>query len=217
MTRVRSRVKRGVVLRQSPAAGLAARAWCEGLAQGQPRAVTSAHETRRRDGPRGGHAARQRRALRPGRPRSRAGAGSTGSARSTPSEFPVRVAAEVKDFEPPTDVVSAEGGAPARPQRPARARGREGGARRRRAERLRPEPRRDRLRLGDRRLPRDHGAGRRDAGARGRPGLAALPAQRPRRLRQRPARDLARDQGPELRGRLRLRDRLARGRRGRPS
>ena len=39
--------------------------------------------------------------------------------------------------------------------------------------------------------------------------------ERPRRLRERPARDLARHHGPELRGRLGVRDRLARGRRGR--
>ena len=75
------------------------------------------------------------------------------------SEFPVRVAAEVKDFEPPGDVDLAEGGAPARPQRPARARRRQGGDGGRRAERLRSQPRRDRLRLGDRRLPRDHEPG----------------------------------------------------------
>ena len=81
-------------------------------------------------------------------------------------------------------------------------------------ERLRPDARRDHLRLGDRRRPRDPRAGRHPARARARPRLAELPAERARRLGVRAARDLARDQGPELRGRLGLRDRLARGRRG---
>ena len=75
------------------------------------------------------------------------------------SEFPVRVAAEVKDFDA-GGLVVAEGGAPARPQRPARARRRSRGEGGRGPERLRPGPRRRRLRLGDRRLPRDHGAER---------------------------------------------------------
>ena len=63
-------------------------------------------------------------------------------------------------------------------------------------------------------VPGDPRAGGHAARARARPGLAELPAERARRLRLRPARDLARDQGPQLRGRLRLRDRLARRRRG---
>ena len=96
-----------------------------------------------------------------------------------------------------------------------RRRGRSRGAGRRGAERLRPDARRHRLRLGDRRRPRHPRAGRHAARARAGPRLAELPAERARRLRLRPARDLARHQGPELRRRLRLRDRLARRRRGR--
>ncbi len=51
--------------------------------------------------------------------------------------------------------------------------------------------------------------------ARAGPGLAELPAERARRLGVGAARDLARDQRAELRRRLGLRDRLARDRRGR--
>ena len=130
-------------------------------------------------------------------------------------EFPVRVAAEVKGFEPPTDVVS-----------------------------LKEARRLDRnvllaLAAGKEALD-DSGLNGFDpnrvgivfgsaiggfvgimeqaevlARARPEPRLAVLPAERPRRLGQRPARDLARDQGPELRGRVRLRNRLARRGRGR--
>ena len=86
--------------------------------------------------------------------------------------------------------------------------------RRRGAQRLRPDARRDRLRDGDRRRERDPRAGGHPARARAGSRLAELPPERPRRLRERPARDLARHQGPELRRRLGLRDRLARDRRG---
>ena len=89
------------------------------------------------------------------------------------------------------------------------------GARRRGAERLRPGAGRHRPRLGDRRLPRDDGAARGAAGARPRPRVAVLPAERAGRLGERAAGDLARDPRPELRGRVRVRDRLAHGRRGR--
>ena len=53
------------------------------------------------------------------------------------------------------------------------------------------------------------------ARARARPGLAVVPAERPRRLGERPDRDRPRPPRPELRARLGLRDGLARGRRGR--
>ena len=96
-----------------------------------------------------------------------------------------------------------------------RRRGRSRGAGGRRAERLRPDARRDRVRIGDRRRPRHPRAGRHAARARAGPRLPELPAERARRLRLRTARDLARHQGPELRGRLRLRNGLARRRRGR--
>ena len=104
----------------------------------------------------------------------------------------------------------SEGGAPARPQCLARGRGGATGARGRRAGlgSSRAE-RRHRVRFRDRRLPRDHGAARGPAGARTDSGLAALPAQRPCRLGERPARDLTRAQGPQLRACLRLRDGLA--------
>ena len=129
------------------------------------------------------------------------------------SEFPVRVAAEVKDFDP-SGLVSPEGSAPARSQRAARRRGRDGGEGRREPERLRPGPGGRRLRLGDRRLPRDHGAERRPRRARARPCLAVLHPERARRLGERPDRDLARHARPELRSGLRLRDRVARCGRG---
>ena len=108
----------------------------------------------------------------------------------------------------------AEGGAEARAERAARRRGRARGAGRRGAERIRPVTRRDHLRLGDRRRAGHPRAGRHAARARARPRLAELPAERPRRLGVGPARDLARDHRPELRGRLGVRDRLARRRRG---
>ena len=97
----------------------------------------------------------------------------------------------------------------------ARGRRSAGGGRRRGARRVRSGARRDRPRLGDRRRDGHPRAGGRDARARRRPRVAVLPAERPRRLGERPGRDHARDPRPELRRRLRVRDRLARGRRGR--
>ena len=90
----------------------------------------------------------------------------------------------------------AEGGAEARAQRPARSRRRTRGDGRRGPERLRPETRRHRLRHGDRRRERDPRAGADPARARAGSRLAELPPERPRRLCERPAGDLARDQGP---------------------
>ena len=75
-------------------------------------------------------------------------------------------------------------------------------------------PGRDHLRLGDRRCDRDRRAARGPAHARAGPRVAELPAQRPGRHRVGADRDLARVQGPELRCRLGLRDRVARDRRG---
>src|SRR5207237_1264184 len=84
-----------------------------------------------------------------------------------------------------------------------RARRGEGGRLRCEPERLRPDARRDRLRLGDRRLHWDHGAGAGAARARGGPSLAVLPPERARRLRERAARDLARDPRAQSRAWLR--------------
>ena len=67
---------------------------------------------------------------------------------------------------------ASQGGPPARPQRPPGAWRRAGGDGGRRTERLRPRSRGDRLRLGDRRLPGHHGAGRSAARARPGSGLA---------------------------------------------
>ena len=129
------------------------------------------------------------------------------------SEFPVRVAAEVKDFDP-TGLVIAEGGAAARPQRPARAR---------RAVEAKDDaglngfdPARVGVVFGSAiggflGIMEQSEVLRR---ARARPRLAVLHPERARRLGERPDRDLARPARPELRAGLRLRDRLARRRRG---
>src|SRR5215211_2742387 len=106
----------------------------------------------------------------------------------------------------------AEGGAPARSERVARALRRQGGARGRGARLpLRARARRNHIRVGDRRLPRDHAAARGAAGARARPRLAPLPAERAGRLGERPTCDLARTARAELRAGLGVCHRLPRG------
>ena len=130
------------------------------------------------------------------------------------SGFPVRIAAEVKDFDP-TPGRLGEGRAEARPQRPALARRRAGGRRRRAARRrLLAGPGRDPLRHRDRRDHGDRRAGGRPARARPGSRRADLHPERARRHGERPARDRARLPRPELRAGLGLRDRLDRGRRG---
>ena len=128
--------------------------------------------------------------------------------------FPVRVAAEVKDFEPP-DIVSAKDAR--RLERNvllALAAGREAlddaglnGF----------DPARVGIVLGSAiggflGMMEQHEV---LAGARARPRVAVLPAERAGRLGERAAGDLARYPRAELRGRVRLRDRFAHGRRGR--
>ena len=83
------------------------------------------------------------------------------------------------------------------------------------AQRLRPDPGRDRLRLGRRRASAPSSGRPRCSRERGpdRVSPTFLP-EHARRHRLGPARDLARHQGRQLRDRLGLRDRLARDRRG---
>ena len=130
------------------------------------------------------------------------------------SEYPVRIAGEVKGFDPATV-------APAKEARrmdrnvllalgAAQEAWRDGGL-----ERGRPGAGRRRRRLGDRRPARDRRADERPPRPRPRPDLAVLHPERARRLGERPDRDLARAARAELRARLRLRDRLARRRRRR--
>ena len=151
---------------------------------------------------------------RPGARPWRARAASTGSGRSTRAGA-VRIAAEVKDFDADAGRLG-QGGAKARAERAARACG--AAARRSGDAGLNGfDPMRVGIVFGTAIggvsgiLEQDGDPPR----ARARPRLAELPAERPGRLRQRAARDLARHQGPELRRRLRVRDRLARDRRGR--
>ena len=131
------------------------------------------------------------------------------------SGFPVRIAAEVKGFDPAA-VVGPEGGAPARPQRRASAWPRpeaaeDAGAGRR----VRAGAGRRALRHRDRRADRDHAEQHAIARrARARPRLAVLHPERARRRRQRPDRDRARLARPELRAGLGVRHRLDRDRRG---
>ena len=66
------------------------------------------------------------------------------------SEFPVRIAGEVKGFDP-SALIPAEGGAPDGPQRPPGRRRGSGGVGRRGRGGVRPRPRRDPRRLRDRR------------------------------------------------------------------
>ena len=82
------------------------------------------------------------------------------------SEFPVRVAAEVKGFEPPDVVSPKEARRLDRNVLLAVEAGQAGHRGRRARLALRAEPCRDRVRIRDRRLPRDHGAARGPAGAR---------------------------------------------------
>ena len=110
-----------------------------------------------------------------------------------------------------------QGDETARPQHPVRALGGEGGARRRRHQRLPAGARGRRPRLRYRRAPRAAAPVRRSARARSGPGLPVVHAERPPRLGERPGGDRARDPGTELRGRLGLRDRVARDRRRRRS
>ncbi len=84
---------------------------------------------------------------------------STGSRSFDTEGLPVRIAGEVKGFDPISGRLG-EGRAQARAQRPLRALGGPGGARRRRARRVRPDPGRDPVRLGDRRHHRHLRAGR---------------------------------------------------------
>ena len=142
-------------------------------------------------------------------------AASTSSARSTPSGFPVRIAAEVKDFDPSAVVSPKE----ARRLDRNVLLSRRAPAGRRVADAGLDgvyDPTRVGILFGirDRRLPRDHRAGRGAARARAGPRLAVLHPERARRRGERAARDLARFPRPELRAGLGVRDRLARGRRG---
>ena len=72
---------------------------------------------------------------------SPAGAASASSRRSTPSAYPVRIAAEVQGFDP-SGARAAEGGAADGPERPARRRRRPGGVGRRGHRGVRPGARR---------------------------------------------------------------------------
>ena len=89
------------------------------------------------------------------------------------SGFPVRIAAEVRGFEPES-VVPAEGSPAAGAQRAARRGSGAGGLGGRRRRRDRPGPRGHRRRLRDRRPERDRGAARSAARAWPRPHLAVL-------------------------------------------
>ena len=130
------------------------------------------------------------------------------------SEFPVRIAGEVKGFDPAAVAPPKEG---RRMDRnvllalgAAQEAWKDAGV-----ERPRPGARRHRRRLGDRRPARDRRAEQRAARPRRRPRLAVLHPERARRLGERPDRDLARPARAQLRPRLGLRDRLARRRGGR--
>ena len=129
-----------------------------------------------------------------------------------PSEFPVRVAAEVKDFDASGLVNAKEARRLDRNVLLALAaavEAKEDAG----LQRLRPGARRRRPRVGDRRLHRDHGAERGHERAGPDPRLPVLHPERARRLRERPGRDLTRPARPELRACLGLRDRLPRRRR----
>ena len=138
----------------------------------------------------------------------------TSSARST--------RASTRSTSPPRSRTSTErrpragqGAEAARPQRPVRLSAAKQAIDDAGIERLRAGPRRRRDRVRDRGAPRAAAPVRRAEGARARPCLTDVPPQHAARLGERPGRDRARAPGPELRGRLRLRDRLSRDRRGR--
>ena len=127
--------------------------------------------------------------------------------------FPVRIASEVKDFDPVGVVGPKEA---RRLERnvvlavAAARRGMGGRGRRRRRPGAGGHPRR----LGDRRRHRGARAERRAARARPRARLAVVHPERARRLGERTDRDRPRPARPELRARVGVRDRLARGGRG---
>ena len=132
------------------------------------------------------------------------------------SEFPVRDRRRGQGLRPEHGRL-AEGGAEARPQRPARARRRRARRSPTRGSTAPTTPDRVGILFGTAigGFLGDHGAGGGAARARPRPRLADLHPERARRRGERPARDLARLPRPELRAGLRVRDRLARRRRGR--
>ena len=150
---------------------------------------------------------------RPGRPRSRDGAASAFIESFDATGFPgphrrrgegLRRGSRRRD----------EGRAPARAERRARGRSGAGGVGRRGRGWDRSCAGRHARRLGYR---RSHGRPRPERGARGARAesrLAVVPPERARRLRERPDRDRPRSPRAELRARLGLRDRIARGRRG---
>ena len=130
------------------------------------------------------------------------------------SGFPVRIAAEVRGFDPAAVVGPKEARRLDRNVVLGR-RGRDRGGRGRVARgRVRAGPGGRAVRDGDRRPVRDRRAAQHPARARPRPGLAVLHPQRARRRGEWADRDRARAARPELRARVRLRDRLDRDRRG---
>ena len=172
------------------------------------------HASRRRHRSRSRHAARARRAVDLGRGGRRAAAASTGSRSFDASDFPVRIASEVKGFEPEAVVGPKDARRLERNVVLAVAAAREAWAD---AGVDGVDPARAGILVGSA-IGGVMGVLEQDevrARARPRSRLAVVPPERARRLGERADRDRPRPARPELRAGLGVRDRVARGRGGR--